>query len=154
MGFSHAWGRKKVLDPEKFQKIVSETQLVIKKYKPQFLFFGGIKIKGPVGWGRPILNEREIRFNGSPPFETFWLSQDYSMARPNHQTSPDGMYWEYIKTNELPYDLVVKTVLISLKNHFPDSTLQTEQEISDWNKAYQTYCELFGKTVALPSLFK
>jgi len=37
------------------------------------------------------------------------------------QQAPDkfGLYWDFVKTNEKPYDELVVAVLVSFRHHFP-----------------------------------
>jgi hypothetical protein len=60
--------------------------------RPRFGLFGGVRVRGPMGRGRPILTGEGLSFNGRPSFETFQLPR---VLRDDRRPSSDGLYWDW-----------------------------------------------------------
>jgi len=72
-----------------------------------------------------------IGFNGRPSHEPFVIYRVFH--RPEQKLGKFGLFWNFVKTNEKPYDELVVAVLVSFKHHFPAAAL----------------CSLRGGTAAL-----
>jgi len=58
MGYTHYWRRKKVLDKEKFRKVVQDFKIVANAIRDK------VPLAGPLGEGQPIITDEKIAFNG------------------------------------------------------------------------------------------
>lgn len=145
LSYTHSWGRSQVLRADVFEMFLQDVKNMVNRKKAFLHFFGGIKVRGPTGFGFPIFTNREICFNGSPAFETFWLTQDYNLKHPTAIISSDQLFWDYIKTDERPYDLLVKATLIALKFHFPETQLKSEQSIEQWQDSFDLFLQTTSK---------
>jgi hypothetical protein len=63
------------------------------------------------------------------------------------QQAPDkfGLYWDYVKTNEKPYDELVVAVLVSFKHHFPAAALSSDGGEGDWARGIALYERATGR---------
>jgi len=92
----------------------------------------GIKIKGPDGLGEPIINEKEVSFNGdaskSEDYETFSVSNDT---------------WGVCKTNRKAYDKVVVASIIAAKKVFKNKIKvgSDAHNINDVNEGIKLFIE-------------
>ena len=113
MGYSHYWKFKGENAPvdfkdgaEKFTKAANLGARLCDKVREM-----GIEICGGDGHSTPTFNERKIVFNGcadkGEAYETFSVC------------SNDGM-WDFCKTGEKPYDLLVCLMLLAFKHFFKE----------------------------------
>ncbi len=125
MGYCHYWGRPKEIAPEVFRAVVDDVQKVIASVAPAFGLFGGVRIKGATGYGRPVIDAERICFNGSPSCE---------------------------KTGELPYDKVVVAALTALKFHLPATQLSSDGGREEWEPGLALFRTVSGHAVAFDAL--
>lgn len=59
MGYTHYWYREKEIDAETYGKIISDFKAAMPGFK-----WLGLPLAGPMGKGKPIVTESEVRFNG------------------------------------------------------------------------------------------
>jgi hypothetical protein len=100
-------------------------------------WFGGDLVSQRVA---PINKETGL---GSGSYETFGVERiveedDY------RQPDEDGLYFDFCKTAYRPYDLVVTSVLIALKKHYPKCEISTDGEEKDWLDARVLCNNLLG----------
>lgn len=139
MGYCHYWGRPMELSPEQFISYVFEVKQLRDAVKPRFWFFGGVKITGGLRWGGPTFTDRIINFNGRPGCENFLVTRIYSEKHKNRSPKDDGLYWDYVKTNQNPYDVVVTAALLSLLHHVPEAAVESDGDITDWKQGIELY---------------
>lgn len=152
MSYGHYWGRTKTIPSDAFDAVGRDVRQIIEAVAPTLGLFGGIKVRGATGSGRPIIDADHICFNGSPRRETFWISRDVSLKSPDQAPGEDGIYWDFVKTGQLPYDTVVVATLISLKCHVPDVQLSSDGGAEDWAAGLALYRRATGRQVDFESL--
>ena len=113
MGYSHYWKSKGGKAPvefengaEKFANAAKIGARLCDKVREM-----GIEIRGGDGHSTPVFSEGKVVFNGcadkGESCETFSIHSD------------DGM-WDFCKTEENPYDLLVCLMLLAFKHFFKD----------------------------------
>jgi hypothetical protein len=125
MGYTHYWRRKVDLS----LGWSSFLKDVIKVYKNLPLHTdsaGGyykdspLKIGNWDGKGKPAFNSKEIRFNGAGKdldHETFSFPR--IRKKEKFDSKPEnGMFFDFCKTAEKPYDLLVTACLLLAQKHF------------------------------------
>ena len=118
MGYCHYWGRPAELPLSGFRPFVEECAKLRRALGVPWLgLFGGVKIGNSFGWGRPIFREDVICFNGRPSHEPLIIYRAFH--EPQRKPGKFGLYWDFVKTNQKPYDELVVAVLVSFKNYFP-----------------------------------
>ena len=152
MGYCHYWGRPKTIPADVFGTIGGEVRSVIAAVAPALGLFGGIKVRGALGSGRPIIDAEHICFNGSPRKETFWISSDVASKSPDQEPGEHGLYWDFVKTGQLPYDTVVVAALVSLKVRLPEARLSSDGGAEEWAAGLELYRRATGRAVTFESL--
>lgn len=111
MGYTHYWNIKKPLDPESFSNFVVD----IKKLKLEVSKTRVAGINATNGWLEPkrikcgiLANQHEVVITG--PCESLVIQ-------------PKDSGFDFCKTNEYDYDVVVTTALLLAKRHFADAIL-------------------------------
>ena len=146
MGYCHYWGRPAALSSEHFRAFAEECQqLRVALGVPKLWFFGGVKIGGALGVGKPIFSAETICFNGRPPGETLLIHRVFH--RQDRETGDDGLYWDFVKTRQLPYDQLVVAVLLSFKHFFPAAALSSDGGNADWAAGMTLYTQTTGRSV-------
>lgn len=146
MGYCHYWGRPAVLSRELFRAFAAEChQLRAALGMPKLWFFGGVKIGGALGYGKPIFSAETICFNGRPPGETMLIHRIFHHQE--RETGDDGLYWDFVKTNQAPYDQLVVAVLLSFKYFFPEVALSSDGGQDDWAAGMALYTQTTGRSV-------
>jgi len=116
MGYTHYWQRDKKLNAVSFlaagediKKLIaaSGVRVQFESNKPQ----------------EPKISDGLIRFNGKDEdgHETFFVSRVLSAEDCKSQEPSKGKYFEFCKTAQKPYDLLVAAALIVLKRHLGDA---------------------------------
>lgn len=146
MGYSHYWGRRAELDQDVFVAFSDEVRRLIRAVRPRFGFFGGVKIRGSVGWGPPHITTESVNFNGRPYCETFWIARRFADQRPDAEPDESGLLWNFTKTNGLPYDVVVTASLLSFKHHFPEARLGSDGGRPDWQPGIDLFEQVTGRS--------
>ena len=152
MSYGHYWGRPRTISDTAFSSIVADVRAVIARVAPTFGLFGGIKVRGATGRGRPLLDADHICFNGNPGRETFWIAKDFHAKYPERTPGDDGFYWDFVKTSELPYDAVVVAALTALKVHVPEARLSSDGGEEEWAPGIALYRDATGRDVPFESL--
>lgn len=146
MGYSHYWRFKGEKAPvefengaEKFTKAAQIGARLCDKVRSM-----GIEICGGDGHSTPVFSEGKVVFNGcadkGESCETFSIH------------SNDGM-WDFCKTGEKPYDLLVCLMLLAFKHFFGDDFEYSsdgfnkvgfgpERVDNGWVKAYEVWREV------------
>lgn len=148
MGYCHYWSRPSELEATAFGRFVGEVRETIGLVKPRFLFFGGIKIGGSLGFGSPILTDQHVCFNGRPSMETFWVPRVF--ADKNGDRKPDDGAWhsDFVKTSQLPYDAVVTAALCAFKRSFPNGVdVSSDGGREEWQAGLKLYSTISGNSV-------
>lgn len=60
MGYTHYWYRPRVIRSIAFRKIVTDFKKLVPVLEEKY----GVRLAGPDGEGEPIINDKEIAFNG------------------------------------------------------------------------------------------
>lgn len=152
MGYCHSWGRPKEIAPEVFRAVMDDVQKIVGSVAPTLGLFGGIRIKGATGAGRPLIDAERICFNGSPACETFWIARDFNTKYPDRTPGDDGLYWDFVKTRQLPYDRVVVAALTALKVHLPATQLSSDGGREEWEPGLALFRTATGRDVAFDAL--
>jgi hypothetical protein len=152
MGYCHYWGRPAELSRDRFRAFAAECkQLRTALGVPTLGLFGGVKIGGATGWGKPIFSEETICFNGRPMQETLLIHRVFH--HPERETGDYGLHWDFVKTNQAPYDELVVAVLLSFKQFFPETALYSDGGAAEWANGIALYERTTGRTVpAFPIL--
>jgi hypothetical protein len=136
MGYSHGWGRQADIPDEEFLAWCSDVANIIRAARPRFGFFGGVRIRGPSGLGRPRTSPARISLNGSyllgQAHETFIVCRRYAEYRPRARPADDGLYWDACKTNQKPYDIVVVGAILALLHRVSRSGAETDGGPDEW----------------------
>jgi hypothetical protein len=147
MGYCHYWKSPSVLPLFEFSHFSEDVRRLVSSVKPRWFLFGGIRITGGDGAGAPLISEEQIRFNGRPRFETFWIARDFRVQNPTRAPSEDGVFEDFVKTQRLPYDTVVTAALIALKHHFPEVEIASDGGRDEWAKGISLYSEVLGRPI-------
>lgn len=156
MGYTHYYSQKTDCPREQWQEIIEKTRHLF-----SFLDLN----KFPVSLGncagtpgtKPLLSDWSIRFNGIHPFicETFSLSRLKDLENAILTGDNNEYAFECCKTRQMPYDLVVCTVLLIANSVAPDVWLiQSDGEYSDWQPAIVLYTRVFKSLPILPENIK
>lgn len=128
MGYTHYWNHKGIT-PDDWANLVSDARRIVKA--------SGVSIAGGLGEGRPKFNVDEIWLNGTnvndESYETFLLTHNASE-------------FEFCKTGQRPYDVVVTAILLRAALTIPDFNVSSDGDWSDWQPAQNLYVRLFGVT--------
>jgi len=98
----------------------------------------GVVLAGPDGEGTPMINEYGVSFNGKCETqgccESFSFVQDLIFVY--HQPRKrNGKYFQYAKTEGLPYGLAAAVFLIIAKQYLKDQIIVSNDGVpSDWDK--------------------
>ena len=133
MGYTLYWYRDKLIDQVKFNTILKD----FKKIR-QELDRKGVLLAGPDGDGLPIINDFGVSFNGHCETqgccEAFTFSQEliFVYREPRKRNSK---YFQYSKTDGLPYGLAAAVFLIIAKHYLNNQiTVSSDKPFSNWNK--------------------
>jgi hypothetical protein len=146
MGYTNYYYTPVKMDAVKFKKLSEELQtvsgLLPKVDDKTIILCNGI------GVNNPEFSKKDIRFNGNEKegldHETFSLSQD-STKQANACGSKNDLVFNFCKTNEKPYDFMVKLSLLRLKYYFPECDIHSDGSSKDWKLARVFYKKVFGE---------
>jgi hypothetical protein len=134
MGITNYWYREKLIDSSIYKSILADF---IKAR--QELDRHGIFLASPDGRGLPVMNDYGVTFNGSASSqgccEAFTFTQEliFPFYEPRKK---DGKYFQFVKTEGLPYDLAVEVFLIIAKHYLSDRILvSSDMSDSGWSEA-------------------
>lgn len=139
MGYSHYWKFREEKAPvefengaEKFTKAAQIGARLCDKVRSM-----GIEICGGDGHSTPVFSEGKVVFNGcadkGESCETFSIH------------SNDGM-WDFCKTGEKPYDLLVCLMLLAFKHFFGDDFTYSSDGITK-EKLQDAECQAYWKKI-------
>lgn len=133
MGYTIYWYRDKKIEPAIFNQILADFEKIRAEVDRN-----GILLAGPDGDGTPMINEYGVSFNGSCSpqgcCEAFTFVQE--MVFPYREPRKrNGKYFQYVKTEGLPYGLAVAAFLIIAKHHINNQIIiSSDKPISNWEK--------------------
>jgi len=133
MGLTHYWERVTQFPDTEFSESVEDCKKLFSVIDQ--------KIAGSFGDGEPVITENEIVFNGAngSACEDFVISK-IQLARQGRDR-----VFAYCKTEHLPYDICVQTVLVIFKHHMGDLIkVFSDGDDVDWEKARETCQEYLG----------
>ena len=140
MGYTVYFEISPVLDAEKFETFSEQVRQILGEAKVL-----GIKIVNGMGKvnTEPIVNKELILFNGKEKdaCESLFIQRVEGSSRKKN----DRLVFNFCKTARKPYDLIVKATLVMLKHNFPESVIQADGTISDFDAAIKLCEKLFGK---------
>jgi len=124
MGWTHYWKREVELPAEEFKEAVKDCEIILSKID--------VPLTGPMSKGNPICNSKEIIFNGIKGQDC----EPFSIKISEQPRRSDQLVFSYCKTEKLPYDICVKSVLIILKHYLGENIeIMTDGTIEDWSDA-------------------
>jgi len=133
MGWTRSWKRKTELPSKQFAAAVEDGIKIVQRL--------GISLGGFDGTGAPIFQDDVIVINGAAglncePFEIHQIEF-------NRQGRDE--FWSFCKTEGLPYDFCVQTILIVLKHHLGD-LIQIGSDGTDenWSRARSACQDYLG----------
>ena len=147
MGYTHYFRRQKELERKAFQELVADVRKLIKasaKVEPCVLLADGRGIVGSV----PQVNLEAIVFNGMDYSEQG--GQDgshetlYIPRVEDKKATPKELLFNFCKTAQKDYDLVVVATLIALKKHFPETEVSSDGDQKDWEAGIAFCQEVLG----------
>ena len=132
MGYTHYWSFDKEIKPDVWQKIAEDAKRLIERSPAKL----ALDYDTPAEV--PYVNIDAIHFNGvgDEGHETFVLS-----------VNPTA--FEFCKTANKPYDLVVCAVLAVAHEHAGIS-VRSDGDARDWQPALDWAAQVLGRTVKLP----
>lgn len=143
MGYTIYWYRDKKIEPSVFKQILADFDKIRSE-----LDRNGILLAGPDGEGLPMINEYGLSFNGVCKYqgccEAFSFVQEliFPYREPRRR---NGKYFQYVKTEGLPYGLGVATFLIIAKHHLDDQIdVNSDKPFSVWEKASEWCQSILG----------
>lgn len=125
MGYTHNWGHGDI-QPDAWAALVADAKRIIRA--------AGVRLAGPHGKGKPVLNEAEIALNGVAPDD--WCE--------SFMIFPGSVSFEFCKTASRPYDVVVTTILLRARLTIPGFKVGSDGYWSEWQPARDLYARLFG----------
>jgi hypothetical protein len=136
MGYTHYWRRKQEFPKRAFLRAVEDCRKVCQAT--------GVPLAGWDGTGAPAFQAEEICFNGQSAtgYETFAVPRKCVPTRP-----PDegGLYFDFCKTANMPYDLAVQCCLLVLQHHFGKQiVISSDGNEADWQRAVETCQRVLG----------
>lgn len=124
MGWTHYWKRDIELPAEAFAKASSDSKTMLDKIE--------VMLAGPMSEGKPIFSSDAIMFNGVKGQDC----EPFSIRRLEEPRRPHPSIFSYCKTEKLPYDLCVKSVLIILKHYLGEQIqVMSDGDDTDWSDA-------------------
>lgn len=135
MGYTHYWERQTgEHDAAKFGEFARVAAIVVELATKR-----GVKIGDALGEGKPyVINEQKIALNGvgAESHESFVLTRVSSG-------------FEFCKTNEKPYDVVVVAILVLYKHFFPEVVFSSDGGLADLQAGLALVREALGVDLVL-----
>lgn len=139
MGYTIYWYREKSVDSATFEKILQDFRTI----RPE-LYRNGILLADPSGDSSPMINNDAVGFNGKcasqgccEPF-SFKRELIFTYREPRKR---DGKYFQYVKTDGLPYGLAAETFLIIAKHHLKERIkVSSDNPVGMWDKP-RNWCQ-------------
>ena len=106
-----------------------------------------VPLAGPKGEGAPEFQQDILKFNGTLPraVEPFVLCRTRSAWLAGHDLSVQRPWRGFCKTENQPYHLAVKTMLLLVRQTAPGAlTIELDQDVTgeDWAPARKLYGQL------------
>jgi hypothetical protein len=135
MGYTHYWYTK-TFAPKVWRQLILDVGTLYANLPPEVVLTGCLK------YGElPYFGEDAIWFNGKPDYETFVLHRENFSTR-------EANVFNFCKTAQKPYDLMVCAVLLTAKYLSPDSIrLSSDGDEDDWQEAEQFVWNTLGYNV-------
>ena len=136
MGYSHSWARLAEIPIPEFEAWVDDVKHIVASAGPVLGLFGGVRINGPAGFGRPTLGPSMVALNGSALFsrahESFIVHRRIQDYRANATPGADNLFWDACKTAQKPYDVVVVAAILAFLERISGSRASSDGERDDW----------------------
>lgn len=135
MGYTHYYTfNRAALTPAEIAtgfKLAAQEISRLKQYLPR-----SIKIRGGLGKGFPVIDQKEIWFNGDVDHDLDHETFHVELFNPDNT----GIETGFCKTARKPYDVLVCCALISLKRHLPGAfSFTSDGDRNDWKSAIWFY---------------
>jgi len=161
MGYTHYWERQKRYSRPVFNRICSDMQKLDKSRRHEYprwaVTFGGKEVILDRGTSNRFVKANDLQsgllcFNGKDQFahEDFYFqrvmgkinSVDQQMATKHPTKTTTKMYFQFCKTAQKPYDLMVCASLLIMKYHLGDDIIvKSDGSPEDWEHAKDFICE-------------
>lgn len=139
MGYTHYWERRTgEHDAVKFGEFARVAAIVVELATKR-----GVKIGDALGEGKPyVINEQKIALNGvgAESHESFVIARG---------SSEFGGEFDFCKTNEKPYDVVVVAILVLYKYFFPEVVFSSDGGLADLQAGLALVREALGVDLVL-----
>lgn len=133
MGWTHYWNRESELPVEAFEKAVNDCKLVLTGID--------VRLAGPQSEGEPFFSPDVITFNGIKGQSC----EAFSIRRLELPRRQNQLVFSYCKTEQLPYDLCVKSALVILKHYLGEHIrVMSDGKDEDWLDAKQVCISRVG----------
>lgn len=133
MGWTHNWQRPTELPQEPFAAAARDCRKLVGAMT--------VALAGLDGSGDPVFTDESIEFNGEKPASC----EPFSIRRVERDRRGRDCVWSFCKTQRLPYDLVVQSVLIILQHHLGDViSVGSDGGDDDWTNAKAVVSEHLG----------
>jgi len=161
MGYTHYFRSKKT-SPEKWNQIVEDCKKLVANMpsyntNAETYYADNLLLIDDQQGGEPILNEKEILFNGTDAnfnydennypamsHETFHLEQNPQPFYPS-QKDVNGYIFKFCKTARKPYDLIVQACLLVYKHYSPDTiSLGSDGDDEEWKLSEKFVTDVLG----------
>lgn len=145
MGFSIHWQRPREFGKAGFDLFLAEAGRILEHAKGD-----GYHVAGEDGLGVPEVSPVALTFNGARgqggSCEAFHLPRIME-ERDCRRPSESGLFWRHCKTEFLPYGAVAIAVLLSLRHHFPEVSVETDKgDVSAAEEGAKLYVASTGRT--------
>lgn len=143
MGYTLYWYRNKSIDPASFSSILEDFNKILPE-----LALSGVLLAGPDGSGLPLINEYGVYFNGKYEsqgcYEPFMFEQNLNFLY-QQPRKKNGKYFQYIRTEDLPYGLAAAIFLIIAKQYLKDQiNVSSDYSITGWDKPRELCHKILG----------
>ena len=143
MGYTLYWYIDKLIDQVKFDAILTDFEKIRQEFDRN-----QIVLVGPDGDGPPKINEFGISFNGHCASQgcceafTFLQELIFAYREPRKRNSK---YFQYVKTDGLPYGLAAATFLIIAKHNLKNQIIvSSDKPLSTWDKPREWCQRILG----------
>lgn len=134
MGYTHYWRLANISQHSKrWSRAVSDMTAITRK--------SPVPLGGAAGLNKPAISSTEILFNGDAKtghdFETFYF--------------PGEIGFNFTKTNQKPYDVVVTACLAVAKDVLGDAIdVSSDGDASDWDAGVELAKQVLGREIQNP----
>ena len=139
MGYTHYFRTPKTLGKRAFKAFAKDCKQIV-----GFADFEmGLELAGPMGDGDPEITDEVVSLNGlgEDSHEAFHISREKEVE--DWETPKNGLYFNFCKTAQKPYDPIVVAILIALKKHFPKVIISSDGSKKDWEEGLEICKKLF-----------